>query len=143
MRYWFGGLILGGSYTWRGLFSEFYGMLRVLFLFWLKTFETRLICSLFLFVLMNVKLQQIFLKAIVFKTRETYFLNQYVYLPKIPRFHCFTWAETLDDDNDDVTITVCHCLFLLHSLKPEVNDNKSETIVSFSKESGKKVIDPG
>lgn len=30
-----------------------------------------------------------------------------------------------------------------HSLKPEVNDNKSETIVSFSKESGKKVIDPG
>ena len=42
-----------------------------------------------------------------------------------------------------VSITVCHCLFLLHSLKPEVNDNKSETIVSFSKESGKKVIDPG
>ena len=51
--------------------------------------------------------------------------------------------ETLDDENDDVSITVCHCLFLLHSLKPEVNDNKSETIVSFSKESGKKVIDPG
>ena len=24
--YWFGGLIFGGSYTWRGLFSEFYGI---------------------------------------------------------------------------------------------------------------------
>ena len=24
--YWFGGLIFGGAYTWRGLFSEFYGM---------------------------------------------------------------------------------------------------------------------
>ena len=24
-RYWFGGLIFGGAYTWRGLFSEFYG----------------------------------------------------------------------------------------------------------------------
>ncbi|XP_073230670.1 centromere/kinetochore protein zw10 homolog [Porites lutea] len=33
-------------------------------------------------------------------------------------------------------------LILFPSLKPEVNDNKSETIVSFSKESGKKVIDP-
>ena len=77
------------------------------------------------------------------KQERLIFWIKYVYLPKIPRFHCFTWAETLDDDNDDVTITVCHCLFLLHSLKPEVNDNKSETIVSFSKESGKKVIDPG
>ena len=26
MRYWFGGLIFGGAYTWRGLFSEFYGI---------------------------------------------------------------------------------------------------------------------
>ena len=25
MRYEFGGLILGGAYTWRGLFTEFYG----------------------------------------------------------------------------------------------------------------------
>ena len=25
LRYWFGGLIFGGAYTWRGLFSEFYG----------------------------------------------------------------------------------------------------------------------
>ena len=25
MRYRFGGLIFGGAYTWRGLFSEFYG----------------------------------------------------------------------------------------------------------------------
>ena len=25
MRYDFGGLIFGGAYTWRGLFSEFYG----------------------------------------------------------------------------------------------------------------------
>ena len=25
MRYQFGGLIFGGAYTWRGLFSEFYG----------------------------------------------------------------------------------------------------------------------
>ena len=24
--YWFGGLIFGGAYTWRGLFSEFYGI---------------------------------------------------------------------------------------------------------------------
>ena len=27
LRYRFGGLISGGAYTWRGLFSEFYGML--------------------------------------------------------------------------------------------------------------------
>ena len=26
MRYRFGGLIFGGAYTWRGLFSEFYGI---------------------------------------------------------------------------------------------------------------------
>ena len=26
LRYWFGGLIFGGAYTWRGLFSEFYSM---------------------------------------------------------------------------------------------------------------------
>ena len=26
LRYNFGGLIFGGAYTWRGLFSEFYGM---------------------------------------------------------------------------------------------------------------------
>ena len=25
LRYWFGELIFGGAYTWRGLFSEFYG----------------------------------------------------------------------------------------------------------------------
>ena len=30
-RYGFGGLIFGGAYTWRGLFSEFYGMLLVLY----------------------------------------------------------------------------------------------------------------
>ena len=28
LRYDSGGLIFGGAYTWRGLFSEFYGMLR-------------------------------------------------------------------------------------------------------------------
>ena len=28
LRYRFGGLIFGGAYTWRGLFSEFYGMLE-------------------------------------------------------------------------------------------------------------------
>jgi len=28
LRYRFGGLIFGGAYTWRGLFSEFYGILR-------------------------------------------------------------------------------------------------------------------
>ena len=27
LRYEFGGLIFGGAYTWRGLFSEFYGTL--------------------------------------------------------------------------------------------------------------------
>ena len=26
LHYWFGGLIFGGAYTWRGLFSEFYGI---------------------------------------------------------------------------------------------------------------------
>ena len=25
LHYWCGGLIFGGAYTWRGLFSEFYG----------------------------------------------------------------------------------------------------------------------
>ena len=28
LRYRFGGLIFGGAYTWRGLFSEFYGMFK-------------------------------------------------------------------------------------------------------------------
>ena len=28
LRYRFGGLIFGGAYKWRGLFSEFYGMVR-------------------------------------------------------------------------------------------------------------------
>ena len=28
-RYWIGGLIFGGAYTWRGLFLEFYGILPV------------------------------------------------------------------------------------------------------------------
>ena len=27
LRYEFGGLIFGGGYTWKGLFSEFYGIL--------------------------------------------------------------------------------------------------------------------
>ena len=31
LRYEFGGLILGGAYTWRDLFSEFYGMWPILF----------------------------------------------------------------------------------------------------------------
>ena len=30
LRYRFGGLIFGGAYTWRGLFSEFYGTLLAL-----------------------------------------------------------------------------------------------------------------
>jgi len=29
LRYRFGGLIFGGAYTWRGLFSEFYGIVGV------------------------------------------------------------------------------------------------------------------
>ena len=29
LRYDFGGLIFGGTYTWRGLFSEFYGILDI------------------------------------------------------------------------------------------------------------------
>ena len=28
LRYYFGGLMFGGAYTWRGLFSEFYGMIK-------------------------------------------------------------------------------------------------------------------
>ena len=28
MHHWFGGLIFGGAYTWRGLLLEFYGMLH-------------------------------------------------------------------------------------------------------------------
>ena len=27
LHYWIGDLIFGGAYTWRGLFSEFYGIL--------------------------------------------------------------------------------------------------------------------
>jgi hypothetical protein len=33
--------------------------------------------------------------------------------------------------------------FSFHSLKPQVNQGKQEVTVSFSKESGKKIIDPG
>ena len=28
LRYEFGGLVFGGAYTWRGLFSEFYGIFQ-------------------------------------------------------------------------------------------------------------------
>ena len=31
---WFGGLIFGGAYTWRGLFSEFYSILPLSFLYY-------------------------------------------------------------------------------------------------------------
>ena len=31
LRYKFGGLIFGGTYTWSGLFSEFYGNLKVVY----------------------------------------------------------------------------------------------------------------
>ena len=43
LRYRFGGLIFGGAYTWRGLFSEFYGMIN-------KSIdhENYLICFLFI-----------------------------------------------------------------------------------------------
>ena len=30
LRHWFGGLIFGGAYTWRGLFSEFCGISSIL-----------------------------------------------------------------------------------------------------------------
>ena len=26
LRFWFGGLIFGGAYSWRGLYMEFYGI---------------------------------------------------------------------------------------------------------------------
>ena len=32
-RYWFGGLIFGEAYTWRGLFSEFYGIYNHLIIY--------------------------------------------------------------------------------------------------------------
>ena len=31
LRYWIGGLIFGGASTWRGLFSEFYGISNIVF----------------------------------------------------------------------------------------------------------------
>lgn len=53
-------------------------------------------------------------QSIVFKTRETYFLNQ-IRPPsknsKLSLFRLGREEETLDDDND-VTITVCHIFFL-------------------------------
>ena len=39
LRYEFGGLIFGGAYTWRGLFSEFYGILH-----WLEWFFVCIFC---------------------------------------------------------------------------------------------------
>ena len=33
-HYHFGGLIFGGAYTWRGLFSEFYGIYYMAFSLW-------------------------------------------------------------------------------------------------------------
>lgn len=57
-------------------------------------------------------------QSIVFKTRETYFLNR-ICLPsknsKLSLFHLGREEETLDDENDDVSITVCHCLFLINT----------------------------
>ena len=57
-------------------------------------------------------------QSIVFKTRETCFLNQ-IHLPsknsKLSLFRLGREEETLYDDNDDVTITVCHCFFLINT----------------------------
>ena len=39
LRYEFGGLIFGGAYTWRGLFSELYGILKKESLFTVRKLE--------------------------------------------------------------------------------------------------------
>ena len=41
LRYEFGGLIFGGAYTWRGLFSEFYGICSLGSIFSVKVRESR------------------------------------------------------------------------------------------------------
>ena len=41
-----------------------------------------------------------------------------------------------------VTILTCYHLSS-HSLKPQISDKKTEVVVTFVKESGKKIIDPG
>ena len=41
MRYRIGGLIFGGAYTWRGLFSEFYGMYLFMYLSKTSSFLNR------------------------------------------------------------------------------------------------------
>ena len=41
LRYNFGGLIFGGAYIWRGLFSEFYGRLQTVCFF----YASALICA--------------------------------------------------------------------------------------------------
>ena len=40
LRYRFGGLIFGGAYTWRGLFSEFYGSIIVVDICLLSNFDS-------------------------------------------------------------------------------------------------------
>ena len=44
LRYRFGGLIFGGAYTWRGLFSEFYGILSKPFLSGPEFLQLYLLC---------------------------------------------------------------------------------------------------
>ena len=40
LRYQFGGFIFGGAYTWRGLFSEFYGSIIVVDICLLSNFDS-------------------------------------------------------------------------------------------------------
>ena len=49
LRYRFGGLIFGGAYTWRVLFSEFYGILKVTFQSdaYVLKFRVFIICTFF------------------------------------------------------------------------------------------------
>ena len=51
------------------------------------------------------------------KQERLIFWIRYVYLPKNSKLlliHLGREVETLDDENDDVTVTVCHCLFLIN-----------------------------
>ena len=70
MRYRFGGLIFGGAYTWRGLFSEFYGISRLQLVF--ACFLVRVLfffCILF-HVVVVVSLQILLLVLVSFFENE-------------------------------------------------------------------------
>ena len=53
LRYRFGGLIFGGAYTWRGLFSEFYGIIITIIIHFIIKMIKMIIIVIIVLIIIN------------------------------------------------------------------------------------------